>query len=65
MKVSSADLCSGPFEVRLLIVSARDKLLSGGGTKFGSFWACDVKLEPNLCLVGSAAVLGTGVKFSL
>ena len=51
--------------MRPLMVSARDELLSGGGTKFGSFWACEVKLEPNLCLVGSAAVLGTGVKFSL
>ncbi len=47
------------------MVSARDRLLSGGGTKFGSLWACEVKLEPNLCLVGSAAVLGIGVKFSL
>ena len=47
------------------MVSARDRLLSGGGMKFGRFWARDVKLEPNLCLVGSAAVLGTGVKFSL
>ena len=47
------------------MVSARDRLLSGGGMKFGSFWAWDVKLEPNLCLDGSDAVLETGVKVSL
>ena len=27
------------------MVSARDELLSGGGTKFGSFWACEIGAE--------------------
>ena len=47
------------------MVSASDWLLLGGGTMLGSLWAWDVKLEPNLCFDGSAAVLGMGVKVSL
>ena len=62
--MSKGSLC-GPLDVRFLIVSASDWLLSDVVARFGSFCTWEVKLEPNLCLDGSEAVLGMGVKFSL
>ena len=65
VKVRLSGCLLGPVEVRFLMVSASDWLSLVGGKISGSFCACEVKLEPNRCLEGSAAVLETGVKVSL